>query len=194
MLNATTNSLPLQDSRKWALIEQGTKFIREILPGKNKGCLAFGDFHAGNVMVPENGRNGVKVYLIDPEYIGEENDACRMQDVATFYVRAALEEYRTTLRFDQTLHDFQIFMQGYEEALRERGGTLNYIYHEVYPKRRFLFHLGLSSLLEALFIFRRFGTASIDPQSTQGEVDLADKLMTELALCLGLTTETWAMI
>jgi hypothetical protein len=193
IVNATIQTLPLQEHMRAVFATQGNRLAEEVIPSQTGGCLAFGDFHAGNLLVCQNRDKKPTTFLIDPEFLENESNACRFQDVGTFFVRSALEDFRTDRSLRRTFEDFRAFMKGYEEALLTAGGSLVHLYGSPCPWSTFYFQLGLSALLEALFIYRKHSKRIREDNSSHGSGDFTDRLTEEIALCLGLAGQMWSI-
>ena len=185
MITTAVQSIPIQASRRKIIHEEGTRIATDVLGRTAGGCEAFGDFHAGNILVKKY-EDEVYTYLIDPEFIEPDSGACRLQDVATFFIRPALEEFRTNKALTMMWKNVDSFFSGYDQALMKFGVNLSLIYGtQGVPKEIFSFQLGLASILEALFVYRRW------KGHIRASSEIDDRLADELALCLSMGAQLW---
>ncbi|MFX1548390.1 MAG: phosphotransferase, partial [Promethearchaeota archaeon] len=84
ILKKVFQELILPEERKRKLIDLASNSFAKIL-GSSSGTAGFGDFHPGNVLFSEetddDGNERIQTWLIDPEYVEEEQSADRMEDV-----------------------------------------------------------------------------------------------------------------
>ncbi|MFW9990428.1 MAG: phosphotransferase [Candidatus Odinarchaeota archaeon] len=150
VLEATLKMLPVPEDRRDKLRSNGWILINEVLNGFT-GTVGYGDYHAGNLMFDYE----EKVYLIDPEFKEADIAACRFEDIGTFFLNQGLRlmQQTKTLFLEGV---FDKFLAGYEAYLSQFGTS---VYQMLGDKNRiyaaFFFHLGLSSLLEALYTLRK---------------------------------------
>jgi hypothetical protein len=159
LMKKTLNELIIPEERKKDFIDLASNLFAKVLSsnGHSGGTTGFGDFHPGNVLFSieddENGNKKIQTWLIDPEYVEEEQSADRMEDVCTFFLHSAIDNFSR----DGNLHTFrkevQHFIEGYERYLSSVGLSINDIYEDY--ESVFSFHLGLNALLEGLFLQKR---------------------------------------
>ncbi len=139
--------LPLED--KTYLISIAEKHLA-TLSQYSSGTAIFGDFHQGNILF--SGSNGeILTWLIDPEYVEEEQTADRMEDIATFFLRPSIEHYETRRSLKGFRKKILSFFEGYASYLNQADLSFGKIYLGQ-VEATFAFHLGLCSLLESLFV------------------------------------------
>ena len=124
------------------------------LKGADSGSTIHSDFHQSNVMftVVENNTKVSKVYVIDPEFM-EVGYFDRMEDVGVFFGKQFFKEYTTSRTIENSIHDFQEFMRGYNSFLAENAdeNTIFKIYSQGVPIQ---FQLVLWALADALFLIK----------------------------------------
>ncbi|MFX0121732.1 MAG: hypothetical protein ACFE9A_20240, partial [Candidatus Hodarchaeota archaeon] len=120
----------------------------------------------------------IQTWLIDPEYVEEEQSADRMEDVGTFFLHSAIDYYYKEGNLRALLTEIQSFIEGYERCLSIAGLSLYEIYkaYEV----ALTFHLGLNVLLEGLFLQKR------------GDMN-DEKTFDRMATCMALATHCWSL-
>ncbi|MFW9779602.1 MAG: phosphotransferase family protein [Candidatus Heimdallarchaeota archaeon] len=146
--------LKISTDSKNRLVEKGGALLERILR-YSSGTAAFGDFHPGNLLFSEEREQYVQPWLIDPEYAEAARAADRFEDIGTFFVKAAIDHFLKDNNL-QRFRENQIipFIQGYDHFLNHYGLSMYEIY-KANQEEALCFHLGLSTLLEALFIQRR---------------------------------------
>ncbi|MFX0121761.1 MAG: hypothetical protein ACFE9A_20385, partial [Candidatus Hodarchaeota archaeon] len=118
----------------------------------------------------------IQTWLIDPEYVEEEQSADRMEDVGTFFLHSAIDYYYKEGNLRALLTEIQSFIEGYERSLSAAGLSLYEIYKAY--ETALTFHLGLNVLLEGLFLQKR--------------ADMNDeKAFDRMATCVALATHCW---
>lgn len=145
--------LKLPRDRKNRLVEMGGSLLNKVLR-YNSGTAAFGDYHVGNILFSQEGEQ-IQPWLIDPEYAESTRAADRMEDIGTFFVKSAVECFIEDNNLKK-LRDEQLltFIQGYDHYLNHYGLSMYEIYQGGHEEA-LVFHLGLSTLMEALFIQKR---------------------------------------
>ncbi|MHA2305972.1 MAG: hypothetical protein ACXACU_11320, partial [Candidatus Hodarchaeales archaeon] len=93
----------------------------------------------------------IQTWLIDPEYVEKEHTADRMEDIATFFLRSAIDHYQTRKSLKGFRKKILPFFEGYASYLNQADLSFNKIY-KGQVEVSFAFHLGLCSLLESLFV------------------------------------------
>jgi hypothetical protein len=169
--------LKLPPDRKNRLVEMGGALLNKVLHS-NSGTAAFGDYHAGNILFSQDGNQSIQPWLIDPEYAESTRAADRMEDIGTFFVKRAVDCFLEENNL-QKLRDEQLitFIQGYDHFLSHYGLSMYEIYQGGHEEA-LVFHLGLSTLLEALFIQKR--------------ADLKDEMVLKrYAGCVATTLHVW---
>ncbi|MHA2297621.1 MAG: phosphotransferase [Candidatus Hodarchaeales archaeon] len=175
VLEATLKMLPVPDERREKLRSHGWILINEILNGFT-GATGYGDYHEGNVMFDEAGE---KVYLIDPEFKESEIAACRFEDIGTFFLSQGLRLVQTIKKLPLE-GVFDKFLAGYESYLSQFGNGMNQMIggkNRIYAA--FFFHLGISSLLEALYNLRK----------AKGETEGA--FFDKITLCISMANKSF---
>ncbi|MFW9903217.1 MAG: phosphotransferase family protein [Candidatus Thorarchaeota archaeon] len=182
LLKKTLNELIIPQERKHNFIVLASNLLARVLSsnGHSGGTTGFGDFHPGNVLFSiENDGNGnkkIQTWLIDPEYVEEEQSADRMEDVATFFLHSAIDSFDKDGNLRSFRKEVQHFIEGYERYLSSVDLSINDIYKDYEPV--FSFHLGLNALLEGLFLQKR--------------VNMNDeKAFDRMATCIALANYCW---
>lgn len=149
LLQQTLKTLELSLEEKSNLISMAEKHL-SIISSYSSGTAIFGDFHQGNILFSkENGK--IRTWLIDPEYVEEERTADRMEDIATFFLRTAIDHFERKNSLTGLRNEILPFFEGYAAYLNQFNLSFNKIYH-TQVEAAFTFHLGLCSLLESLFV------------------------------------------
>ncbi|MFX0124732.1 MAG: phosphotransferase family protein [Candidatus Hodarchaeota archaeon] len=182
LLRKTLRDLIIPEERKTEFINLASKLLAKVLSsnGHSGGTTGFGDFHPGNVLFSiekdGNGTKKIQTWLIDPEYVEEEQSADRMEDVGTFFLHSAIDNYykHGNLKIFQT--EVQPFIEGYERYLSSVGLSINDIYENY--QSTLSFHLGLNALLEGLFLQKR---VNMDDART----------FDRMATCIALANYCW---
>ncbi|MHA2225329.1 MAG: phosphotransferase family protein [Candidatus Hodarchaeales archaeon] len=181
VIKKVLKELVLTPERKHKFIDQAGNFLGRILTFTQGGTASFGDFHPGNILFsPEKDASGnewIQTWLIDPEYAEEERAADRMEDIGTFFLHSAIDNFNDTTTLVELKRETTEFFNGYERHLSMNGLSLN----EIYSGRQesaLVFHLGLNVLLEALFIQKR------------GNLENKE-VFSRMAVCIGLANYLW---
>ena len=116
----------------------------------------------------------VKTWLIDPEFVEKEKKADRMEDIATFFLNNAIDTFAISKDFSLLKKNLKLLFDGYDEYLNRFDLSIDYLY-ESKELLAFKFHLGLNSLLEALFTIKN------DPSN-----------LDRIKNCLSLTSYLWS--
>ena len=119
----------------------------------------------------------IQTWLIDPEYAEEERAADRMEDIGTFFLHSAIDNFNETETLVALKNEISEFFKGYNRHLSINGLSLN----EIYSGRQesaLAFHLGLNVLLEALFIQKRGNLEN-------------EEVFCRMAVCIGLANYLW---
>jgi len=175
VLETTIAMLPIPEERRIKLRDRGKALINNALEHYT-GITGYGDFHEGNVMFNDTGS---KIYLVDPEYKEREVAACRLEDVATFFLDQSLRlmSRTNTLEIEGV---FEKFFAGYESYMTKFGISFNQILgsrERLYAAM--FFQLGLSNLLEALYAYKKAG----------GDVD--NRGLERMTLCLRVANKSF---
>ncbi len=179
LLKKTFRDIIMPRERKEAFVDLARKSLSNIL-GYSSGTAGFGDFHQGNVLFSiekdNSNKKRIQVWLIDPEYVEEEQSADRMEDIGTFFLHSAIESYNKCGNLYSLWKEIQPFIEGYERHLSTVGLSLNEIYRNY--ESAFAFHLGLNVLLEGLFLQKR---ANMDDETA----------FDRMATCIALANHCW---
>lgn len=180
LLNSTLKQLPIENDFKKQYIQLASDLL-EKLPVYYTGTAPFGDFHEENILFSINETTKrIIAWLIDPEYVehvSKKNRADRMEDISTFFLNKAIEIFSRDGNLKEMERDKVEFFNGYNNYLGIYEKSLDILY-ENKAEKSFLFHLGLNSLLEALYILRNSDNV---PKS---EVDRS-------FICLKLAIYSW---
>lgn len=156
----TVIKLPISKSKKEELLELIKPQI-SLLENSSGGAMAFGDFHANNIMfstgVSEKEKKIEEItWIIDPEYFDpEEEHICRFEDIGIFYAIPTLEEYIKFGTLYEVYKDIEAFLQGYDSfLLQETCINLEDLYPEGIPLD---FHIALGNITYALDLFYQKG-------------------------------------
>ncbi len=168
------NELIMTPERKKKFIDRASETLARVIT-HSSGTAGFGDFHPGNVLFSiekndDNGKEGIQTWLIDPEYVEEEDSADRMEDIGTFFLHSAIDHFDRDGNLQAFVsRELSPFIQGYEEYLTQKDSfqSLDAIYGDY--EIALAFHLGLNVLLEGLFLQKRAdmnNEAAFDRMST----------------------------
>ncbi len=159
LLKKTLNELIIPKDRKKDFISLASNLLVKLLSsnGNSGGTTGFGDFHPGNVLFSiekdGNGNKKIQTWLIDPEYVEEEQSADRMEDVGTFFLHSAIDSFNRDGNLEAFRKEVQPFIEGYERYLSSVALSINDIYENY--ESVLAFHIGLNVLLEGLFLQKR---------------------------------------
>ena len=159
LLKKTLNELIIPEERKKDFIDLASNLLAKVLSsnGHSGGTTGFGDFHPGNVLfsIEDNGNGNKKIqtWLIDPEYVEKEQSADRMEDIGTFFLHSAIDNFSRDGNLQTFRKEVQHFIEGYERHLSSVELSVNDIYEDY--ESVLSFHLGLNALLEGLFLQKR---------------------------------------
>ncbi|MFX1283073.1 MAG: hypothetical protein ACFFB5_05425 [Promethearchaeota archaeon] len=182
ILKKTFQDIVMPKERKEAFIDLASKSLSKILrySSGTAGTAGFGDFHQGNVLFSfekdGSDKKRIQVWLIDPEYVEEEQSADRMEDIGTFFLHSAIDNYDNDGNLYTFWREIQPFIEGYERNLSAVGLSLNEIYRNY--EAALAFHLGLNVLLEGLFLQKR---ANMDDETA----------FDRMATCVALANYCW---
>ncbi|UCG03482.1 MAG: hypothetical protein JSW11_05700 [Candidatus Heimdallarchaeota archaeon] len=182
LLKKTLNELIIPEERKKNFIDLASNLLAKVLSsnGHSGGTTGFGDFHPGNVLFSierdGNGNKKIQTWLIDPEYVEKEQSADRMEDVGTFFLHSAIDNFDRNGNLHTFRKEVQSFIEGYERHLSTIELSINDIYEDY--ESVFSFHLGLCALLEGLFLQKR---ANMDDEMA----------FDRMATCIALANYCW---
>lgn len=175
LLQKTLNSLELPFKEKNSLISMAEKHL-SIISNYISGTAIFGDYHQGNILFSKENGN-IRTWLVDPEYLEKEHTADRMEDIATFFLKPAIEYFEKRNNLSGFRKEILPFFEGYANYLNQFNLSFNQIY-QAQVEAAFAFHLGLCSLLESLFV-KQLGDLSIK------------SIRNRFNSCLSLTKHCW---
>lgn len=182
LLKKTIHDLIIPEERKKDFINLASSLFAKVLSsnGHSGGTTGFGDFHPGNVLFSiekdGNGNKKIQTWLIDPEYVEEEQSADRMEDVGTFFLHSAIDNFNRDGNLQAFRKEVQPFIEGYERYLSSLELSINDIYENY--ESALSFHLGLNVLLEGLFLQKR---ANMDNEVA----------FDRMATCIALANYCW---
>jgi len=175
LLQQTLKTLELPQDERAKLISSAERYL-SVFSTYSSGTAIFGDFHPGNILF-SNMNGSIQTWLIDPEYVEEERTADRMEDIATFFLRNALDYFQTRHNLNGFRKKILPFFEGYAAFLNQFELSFNKIY-QGQVETTFAFHLGLCSLLESLFV-KQLG-------------DLNNQtILDRFNICISLTRHCW---
>ena len=168
-------TLPLDPKVRDLLAEKFSLFPLEQRT-RRSGAISFGDFHSGNLLYEISLYKSpiLVAHLIDPEFLENNPNIDRFEDVANFFVPRTINEYQLKRTLFQTSREVRTFIAGYNEVLAYDLRSMDGYYPD---GDTFNYQLGLSLLLSILNLI---GMPGVEKDYVRQQLQLRVALATSL--------------